>query len=265
MQSCCQLIAESQRISRELKVWVRLEHECVLPLYGISFDFGKFPAMVCPWLEGGTLSKYLERHEVLQLHTRLELVREILSSVFHGCGIVHGDLTGSNVLIKDNGKACLSDFGLSRIFMETTGSSYLTSTVRGSVRWAAPELFEIGEEQQKETVLVLPSTQSDIYSFSSTMLQVFTGKVPYHYYKNDAQVLVALSRGLRPARPDEPSIDDIHWEFMQKCWASQSKWSSKNFRPSIEEVVDFLSVAIGDARSEKSRPEITTYCDKREL
>ncbi|KAG9317971.1 kinase-like domain-containing protein [Chiua virens] len=146
----------------------------------------------------------------------------------------------SNVLIKDNGKACLSDFGLSRIFMETTGSSYLTSTIRGSVRWAAPELFEVDEEQQEH---VLPSLQSDIYSFGSTMLQVLTGKIPYHYYKNDAQVLIALSRGLRPARPEEPNIDDVHWEFMQRCWANQSKWSSKNARPSIEDVVGFLSIA----------------------
>jgi hypothetical protein len=75
------------------------------------------------------------------------------------------------------------------------------------------------------------------------LLQVLTGKVPYHYYKNDAQVLVALSRGLRPARPDEPPIDDVHWEFMQRCWASQNKRASKNDRPSIEEVDDFLSVA----------------------
>lgn len=67
-----------QRISRELKIWMRLEHECVLPLYGISFDFGSFPAMVCPWIEGGTLSKYLEHHEELPLHTRLQLV-----SVYH--------------------------------------------------------------------------------------------------------------------------------------------------------------------------------------
>ena len=74
-------------------------------------------------------------------------------------------------------------------------------------------------------------------------LQALTGKVPYHYYKNDAQVLVALSRGLRPARPDEAPIDDVHWKFMQRCWASQSKQASKNVRPSIEEVVDFLSIA----------------------
>ena len=72
-----------QRISRELKVWLRLEHECVLPLYGITFDFGKFPAMVCPWLEGGTLSKYLEHQEGLQLHIRLQLVSETPLLRFH--------------------------------------------------------------------------------------------------------------------------------------------------------------------------------------
>ncbi|KAG8219152.1 kinase-like domain-containing protein [Butyriboletus roseoflavus] len=175
------------------------------------------------------------------------------------CSLLFTSFSQSNVLIKDNGKACLSDFGLSRIFMEATGSSYLTSTVRGSVRWAAPELFDVGEDHQKEPVHVSPDPQSDIYSFGSTMhqvryvlvcddammmcharsmrWQVLTGKVPYHYYKNDAQVLVALSRGLRPARPDESPIHDVHWEFMQRCW------SSKNIRPSVEEVVDFLSVA----------------------
>jgi serine/threonine protein kinase len=76
------------------------------------------------------------------------------------------------VLIKDNGKACLSDFGLSRILIDATGSSYyLTSTVMGSVRWAAPELFEIEEEHHSEEPVV-PSPQSDVYSFGSTMLQV---------------------------------------------------------------------------------------------
>lgn len=55
----------------------------MLPLYGITFDFGKFPAMVCPWLEGGTLSGYLEKHKGLQLPTRLQLVSGIFFSVFH--------------------------------------------------------------------------------------------------------------------------------------------------------------------------------------
>ena len=85
--------------------------------------------------------------------------------------VTHLFFLQSNVLIKDNGKACLSDFGLSQIFMEATGSCYLTSTIRGSVRWAAPELFEVDEEEQ-EPVHVVPNTQSDIYSFGSTMLQV---------------------------------------------------------------------------------------------
>ena len=76
------------------------------------------------------------------------------------------------MLIKDNGKACLSDFGLSRIFVEATRSGYLTSSIRGSVRWAAPELFAVDEKEEEEPVLVAPTPESDIYSFGSTMLQV---------------------------------------------------------------------------------------------
>lgn len=78
MPPCSLIDHRPQIICRELKVWVKLEHECVLPLYGISFDFGRFPAMVCPWLEGGTLGKYIESHEDLPLHTRLQLVSDIL-------------------------------------------------------------------------------------------------------------------------------------------------------------------------------------------
>lgn len=56
------------------------------------------------------------------------------------------------------------------------------STVRGSIRWAAPELFVVdeevregeGEDSGQELVHALPTPQSDVYSFGSTMLQVRT-------------------------------------------------------------------------------------------
>ncbi|KIJ57939.1 hypothetical protein HYDPIDRAFT_120156 [Hydnomerulius pinastri MD-312] len=236
---------KSKKISRELKVWSRLEHENVLPLYGVTFDFGNFPAMVCPWVHDGALSGYLERHHELTSRDRIQLLSDIAGGLqyLHKCGIVHGDLTGSNVLIKGNGKACLADFGLSVIFMELAGNSYLTSTIRGNIRWAAPELFEITDDRSESThVQVLPSPQSDIYSFGSVALQVLTGNVPYHYYKNDAQVLVAVSRGLKPARPDEPHLDDTHWDFIQRCWSPQGR-EGTSARPPIEDVLSFLANA----------------------
>lgn len=78
----------------------------------------------------------------------------------------------SNILITDDGKACLCDFGLSSIVAELQGTSYLTSTIGGAVRWAAAELFCIQDDDNLPTI----TTHSDIYSFGSVMLEVCHAK-----------------------------------------------------------------------------------------
>jgi hypothetical protein len=50
-------------VRRELKVWGRLKHDCILPLWGVADDFGPYPAMICPWVDNGALTGHLERHQ----------------------------------------------------------------------------------------------------------------------------------------------------------------------------------------------------------
>jgi serine/threonine protein kinase len=64
-----------KRLRRELKVWQRLNHDNVLPLYGTTSDFGPYSSMVCPWVDNGSLSKYLERRgATLTLRERFGIV-----------------------------------------------------------------------------------------------------------------------------------------------------------------------------------------------
>jgi serine/threonine protein kinase len=51
------------RVRRELKVWGRLEHHSILPLWGVAKDFGPYIAMVCPWADNGALTGFLERQQ----------------------------------------------------------------------------------------------------------------------------------------------------------------------------------------------------------
>ena len=78
----------------------------------------------------------------------------------------------SNVLVHGNGRACLADFGLSTIVVEFIGTSYLTSTIKGNIRWAAAELFEVPEDNEEDEAAVPLSTKCDIYSLGSIALQV---------------------------------------------------------------------------------------------
>lgn len=101
-------------------------------------------------------------HDLLVVHGDLKAVSTIVL-----CSVVpvsHGMLQ-TNILIDENGVACLADFGLSRIKSHATVTAVFTTGARprqGTMRWMAPEQLRGSE----------PSRSSDIYSFAMTIYEV---------------------------------------------------------------------------------------------
>lgn len=228
-------IKKDKRLRRELIIWQKLIHDNILPLYGVAVGFGPFTAMVSPWAKNGSLTAYLESHRDLLIPDQFKLLSDIASGLryLHSNQVVHGDLSGSNVLVMENGTACLSDFGLSGVVTEFFGSSTFSSTVSGNIRWGAPELFALPENQDDPTNR--PSKEADIYSFGSITLQVLSGKVPYYYIKQQMQIIVMVADGKKPRRPEEPKIAEEHWNMIERCW------SPCDVRPAIEDIVKFIA------------------------
>ncbi|KAG2060044.1 kinase-like protein [Suillus hirtellus] len=229
------MVNRPQRVRRELKVWGRLKHDTILPLWGVATDFGPYPAMICPWAENGALTGYLERQESsLSSHDKFSLLNDIALGLQYRNSmkvfITHVPNLQSNVLIYGDGRACLADFGLSTIILEFVGTSYFTSSIRGNVRWVAAELCEVSEDDELSL-----SPECDIYSFGSITLQVLTCKVPYHNVKKDFAVLGQVIKGIKPEPPKESQIMPGHWEFMQRCWLPRAS------RPSVAEIVTFIA------------------------
>ncbi|KAF9239099.1 kinase-like protein, partial [Melanogaster broomeanus] len=232
-----------QRLGREIKIWLNLNHINVLPLFGTTMRFGRFPAMVCPWLENGSLSSYLEREDdKLTTVQRFILLSDVAAGLhyLHSRSIVHGDLSGSNVLIQSDGRASIADFGLSTLMTELGGSTISTSLrQRGTLRWAAPELLHLNLQvsADEENSPDVPSTPgSDTYSFGRIMLQVLTGKIPYYYYRRDERVMLAISQDETPIRPGIAVMTKCRWAFIQECWSTVDDGQR---RPSDERIVEF--------------------------
>ncbi|KAJ8591392.1 kinase-like protein [Rhizopogon salebrosus TDB-379] len=225
-----------KRIRRELRTCARLEHKNILPVYGYTFGFGPFIAIVSPWAEKGNLMTYLE-HEgtMLTVVRRFQILRDITCGLqyLHANNVIHGDFNGPNVLIHGDGTACLADFGLSLVHSDVTNVSQAswTSTLKGNFRWMAPEL--LGEREDGSPVR--PSPQSDIYSFGGIMLQVLTNKIPYYHLQNEAAVIRCICTLEKPSRSRYSIIPDKHWHFIEQCWSAQPQE-----RPSTDSVVDVI-------------------------
>jgi len=212
------------RLERELRQNTKLKHSNLLPLLGTTQGFGPLPAIVSPWMNKGSLTMFLERDfQQLTIIRKLQILNNVASGLqyLHSKSIVHGDLTGSNILIDEKGKAFVADHGILTICSELIGTSYITS----NVRWAAPENFKISKDEESASSPELPS---DIYSFGCIMLQVLTGKVPYSECRSDHQVVVLILRGKQPTRPVNPHVENSLWDFMQKCWLDAEHRQSAN-------------------------------------
>ncbi len=75
----------------------------------------------------------------------------------------------NNILVTDDGVACLCDFGLANI-LETVGPTFATSVFAGSVRWMAPELVISSVDSQSKPIS--HSFSTDVYSFGCVAYQV---------------------------------------------------------------------------------------------
>ncbi|KAF8842584.1 kinase-like protein, partial [Paxillus ammoniavirescens] len=219
--------------------WKTLVHKNILPVYGATFEFGPLPSLVCPWMDGGSLTHHLETHPDLSPEKRHEIVRNTSLPYYpltnFMSSFVHGQLNGSNILMDRKGNAYLADFGFLPVVLDFRTAPYLSTAIGNSVRWAAPELFEIPDITNGPPLQL--TMQSDIYSLGSMMLQVLSGDIPYHEIKRDDQVLYAIAQGMKPSRPETSNVTDERWEYIQQCWSPRRE----NRRPSATDVSAFLT------------------------
>ncbi|KAF8721636.1 ephrin receptor, partial [Rhizoctonia solani] len=137
-----------KQAARELYVWSKCEHPNVLPLIGMALFEGKF-AMVSPWMENGTLTRFISQHPEVD---RYEMCAQIAQGVsyLHDSGIL-------NILVSHDLTPKLADFGNSWLgnTIQSLRFSETTSVPSMSIRWAAPEVFQ---------GTVKSSAEADVYA-----------------------------------------------------------------------------------------------------
>jgi len=155
------------RFRREAEISAKLNHPNVVTIYDVGEEPGIGPFLAMEFVEGASLARLI-KEKTPGLETSFLILVQAMRALraAHRCAIVHRDVKPENILVGDESRVKLMDFGIAR-----TISSAITSSGEflGSPAYSAPELLKGGE----------PTTSSDRFAFAATAFELLTGKLPH--------------------------------------------------------------------------------------
>ena len=156
-----------ERFIREAKSVARLAHPNVVQVFDQGND-GSYVYLAMEYVAGCTLRDVLRERGALQPRAALDILEPVLAALgaAHRAGFVHRDMKPENVLIGDDGRVKVADFGLVRAVDTVTNT---TGTVLGTVSYLAPEQIEDGTADPRV----------DVYACGVMLYEMLTGDKPH--------------------------------------------------------------------------------------
>ncbi|MFI9821362.1 Stk1 family PASTA domain-containing Ser/Thr kinase [Streptomyces sp. NPDC052013] len=156
-----------ERFIREAKSVARLAHPNVVQVFDQGTD-GAYVYLAMEYIAGCTLRDVLRERGALQPRAALDILEPVLAALgaAHRAGFVHRDMKPENVLIGDDGRVKVADFGLVRAVDTVTNT---TGTVLGTVSYLAPEQIEHGTADPRV----------DVYACGILLYEMLTGEKPH--------------------------------------------------------------------------------------
>ena len=154
------------RLGREAKAAARLSHPHVVGVLDQGED-GRIAYLVMEYIKGHTLRDVINDKGALSPRLALALIDPVVEGLgaAHAAGLIHRDIKPENVLIADDGRIKLGDFGLARAISTSTS----TGALIGTVAYLSPELV-LGRQAD---------ARSDIYSVGIMLYEMITGRQPF--------------------------------------------------------------------------------------
>ncbi len=177
-----------RRFHREARAAAALEHANILRIYDVGGDVESDdpPFIVMELIRGSTLLGEIEQRGPMFAEV-VACVGALLADALaaaHAAGIIHRDIKPANVLVAQDGRLLLADFGVARL---ETEDSLVTKTgaLLGTPAYMSPE------QASGDTA----TAKSDLYSLGATLYQLATGVLPYA--GSPAKVMAQIATGQR--------------------------------------------------------------------
>jgi len=157
------------KFKRESQAAASLSHPNIVNIYDVGNDENDIYYIVMEYIKGKTLKQIIREKGVLDPETAIHIAKQIALALEHAHSnhIVHRDIKPHNILITEDGRVKVTDFGIARAVTSSTVTN--TGNVIGSVHYFSPEQARGGYVDKK----------SDIYSLGIVLYEMITGRVPF--------------------------------------------------------------------------------------
>jgi len=186
-----------RRFQREALSATQLIHPNIVGVYDVDEE-DELQFIVMEYIDGTDLKKYIERQGQVAPEKAIHIMHQVLSAVAlaHKNRIIHRDIKPQNILIDNQDRIKITDFGIAVALSETSITQ--TNTLLGSVHYLSPE-------QARGS---MATSKSDIYALGVVLYELLSGSVPFD---GESAVSIALKHFQEPM----PSIRSLHPEFPQ--------------------------------------------------
>lgn len=220
-----------KRFRREAQAVARLSHPNIVNIHDVGQEDG-IHYLVMEYIQGDNLKAIIRKNGQLAPEHAVRFAVQICEALEHAHEnhIVHRDVKPHNILVTDDGRAKLTDFGIA---MEaTSGTITRTDTIMGSVHYLSPE------QARGETA----TAKSDIYAVGILLYEMLTGKQPY---SGDSPIAVALKHIQETPQPVDEVNDSVPAELAAVVMRAMEKKPEDRFK-SAAELARYLEVALED-------------------
>jgi len=212
-----------EKFKREAQAAASLLGENIVNIYDVV-DEGRYHFIVMELVDGITLKEYIRIKGKLDITEGVSIAIQVARALktAHAQHIVHRDIKPQNILITDDSKVKVADFGIARAVSEQT----VNANAIGSVHYISPEQARGGR----------CDARSDIYSLGITMYEMFTGRVPFTGESTVAVALAHLEQAMTPPSVYNNKISPNLERIILKC----TKKDPDNRYQNITELLDDL-------------------------
>jgi serine/threonine protein kinase len=160
-----------QRIHREFRAASELEHPNIVRALAVE-TIDNITFLVYELVEGGSLGDRLEKCRRFSESEAVRMITQIAQALeyAHSRGVIHRDVKPDNILLLQDGRAKLTDFGLAKTINSDDDNLTRPASGLGTPQFMAPEQFSDAKTA---------GPRCDIYSLGATLYNLVTGRLPF--------------------------------------------------------------------------------------